>query len=282
VTTPPTDGEQWAREALERLREDRFTPQAISRFLVASHRRAREARAARPALARQSRAWTGIGAGAWCALAAMGAQPYRRRLGGGLASWGAVALMLEWHLGMVETEDGDPRRLGPADALTLLRAWLIPAVADDLDPRLVAIAAATDALDGMAARATRPTRAGRDLEGLVDAALCLAALRTAARTRRLSRVAIAIETIRLAAGVGYAAGVYFAYAEPPDPSLTRAARRTAPLRAGGFAAAGAGRRRCASALLTAGSLCGLVTLWLSARDEAGLPRATASPREDAR
>ena len=179
MTTQPTDGEQWAREALEHLRDDAFTPAAISRFLAASHRRACEARAARPALARQSRTWTGVGAGAWCALAALGVQPYRRRVASGLAWWSGVALMLDWHLGMVETEDGHPRRLGPADALTLLRAWLIPAVADDLDPRLVTIAAATDALDGIAARATRPTRAGRDLEGLVDAALYLAALRTA-------------------------------------------------------------------------------------------------------
>lgn len=266
MTTRPTDGELWTREALERLREDKFTPQAISRFLIASHRRSREARTARPALARQSRAWTGIGAGAWCALAAVDVQPYRRRLARGLAWWSLVALMLEWHLGMVESEDGHPRRLGPADALTLLRAWLIPAVADDLDPRLVTIAAATDALDGIAARATRPTRAGRDLEGLVDAALYLAALRTSARTRRLSRPAIAIETIRVAAGVGYAVVVYFARAGPPDPSLTRAARRTAPLRVAGFAAAGAGRRRCGSALLTSGSLYGLAALWLSAQE----------------
>jgi hypothetical protein len=73
-----------------------------------------------------------------------------------------------WHMGMFETEDGLPRPLGHADALTLSRAWLVPAIADDLDPRLLAIAIATDALDGIAARATEPTRAGRDLEGLVD------------------------------------------------------------------------------------------------------------------
>jgi hypothetical protein len=37
--------------------------------------------------------------------------------------------MLDWHLGMFETDDGRPRRLGPADALTLSRVSLVPTVA---------------------------------------------------------------------------------------------------------------------------------------------------------
>jgi hypothetical protein len=37
--------------------------------------------------------------------------------------------MLDWHLGMAEGGDGRPRaRLSPADAVTLARFWLVPAV----------------------------------------------------------------------------------------------------------------------------------------------------------
>lgn len=265
MAPPRTDGERWARQQLQHLRDARFTPRAIAGFLVASTRRSREVRTARPALARQSRGWLAAGAGAWCALAAAGREPYRRRLGNGLAWWAAVAVMLDWHLGMFETEDGDPRPMGPADALTLSRAWLVPAIADDLDPRLLAIATATDALDGIAARATAATRAGRDLEGLVDTAVFVAALRAAARTRRLARIAIALEAIRLLAGTGYAAGIYFTQADAPDPAVTRAARRTTPLRVAGLASAGAGRRRWGNALVVTGSVASLVALARSAR-----------------
>ena len=268
-----TDGERWAREELRRLLAARFSPAAQARFLAASGRRAREVRAARPALARQSRRWLIAGAAGWCALAAAGLEPYRRRLASGLGWWAAVAVMLDWHLGMVETERGEPRPLGAADALTLGRAWLVPAIADDLHPGLLVIATATDVLDGLAARATAPTRAGRDLEGVVDAAVLLAALRAAARTGRLPGAAIALETTRVAAGTAYAARAYFARAEAPDPTVTRAARVSTPLRVAGLAAAGAGRRGWGTVLVVAGSLTGLAA---AARGGvSGVPRAGA-------
>ena len=80
-----------------------------------------------------------------------------------------TAAMLDWHLGMLETPDGRPSNLGPADAATLLRAWLVPAVADSSSLPLCAIGFATDALDGPLARCTAPTRLGRDMEAVVDA-----------------------------------------------------------------------------------------------------------------
>ena len=52
-----------------------------------------------------------LGAAAWIALALAGVQPFRRRLGPGLAWWAATAAMVDWHLGMVETADGRPRSL---------------------------------------------------------------------------------------------------------------------------------------------------------------------------
>ncbi len=265
VDRPLADGELWARAELERLRTARFRPRAIAGFLVASSRRAGDVRRARPALARQYRRWLATGAGAWCWLAVTGRQPFRRRLIAGMGWWGAVGLMLDWHLGMLETEDGRPRLLGPADALTLARAWLVPVIADDLQPAALLVAAATDVLDGVAARATEPTRAGRDLEGLVDAAVLAAALTTARRTRRLARLTIALETWRLAAGFGYAGLAYFARADAPDPVVTRAARVTTPLRMAGLLVAAAGRRRTGDVLVTMGSMASLAVLARSVR-----------------
>jgi len=271
VERPLTEGELWARAELERLRATRFSPRAVSGFLAASSRRAGEVRRARPALARQYRVWLGAGAGAWCALALAWRQPFRRRFAAGLGWWGTVGIMLDWHLGMLESEDGRPRPLGPADALTLGRAWLVPVIADDLQPAALLLAAATDVLDGMAARATEPTRAGRDLEGLVDASVFMAALVTAGRTHRLARITVALETGRLAAGFGYAVLVYLAQADAPDPAVTRAARITTPLRVAGLIAAGAGRRRWADALVATGSLASLAVLARSALRGPGPP-----------
>ena len=263
--SPPTGegltaGELWAREQLDALRTARFRPRSLGAFLVASQRRAGEVRRARPELARQARAWIGAGAGAWIGLAAAGREPFRGHLASGLGWWTAVAVMLDWHLGMVETEAGEPRPLGPADALTLSRAWLVPAVAAGERPGLLLAAGATDALDGIVARSTRPTRAGRDLEGLADAAVVAAALTASLRTNGLPRSVIALELARTGAGFIYACTAYFARAEAPNREVTGAARLLAPLRLGGLVAAAGGRRRLGSALLGAGSLASLAAL----------------------
>ncbi|MBA2505519.1 MAG: hypothetical protein H0V29_06180, partial [Thermoleophilaceae bacterium] len=146
-----TEGERWARDRLAELERAGFAPRAIADFLMASQRRANETRRERPDLARQARRWTAVGAAAYAFTS-----PPRKPA---LAAWAAVALMLDWHLGMVETEDGEPRPLGPADAATLARAWFIPFAARAPTPALIAAAAATDVLDGRLARASAPTRA---------------------------------------------------------------------------------------------------------------------------
>ena len=235
-----TDGERWAREELERLR---FTPAGVGRFLLASWRRSAEIRRARPDLARRARIWMAVGA----VLYVVAGRPR------GLAWWGATALMLDWHLGMVETEDGRPRNLGTADALTLARAWLVPVALDRPAPVVCLVAAATDALDGPAARRAGPTRAGRNLEGLVDACFTVAALRGARRRGWLGRAPVVAELARIGAGFAAAVAVWFGRAQPPPAALLHAARWSTALRVAGLVTAGRDRRRLAGALLLTGS-----------------------------
>ena len=240
------------------MRAAGFDPPAVARFLRASGLRARETRQARPALARQALTWSAAGALAWVIPAIAGLGPFRERLRPGLTGWALTALMLDWHLGMFESEAGEPRPLGPADACTLARAWLVPLAAQRPGPLVCAIGFASDGLDGALARASVPTRAGRDLEGLVDAAFALASLRGGVRCGGLGRLAATAEAGRLLAGVGVGVGAYFGSGERPDPSLSRAARASTPIRAAGVIAAGLGRRRTANALVSLGTLAAVV------------------------
>ncbi len=244
-----TEGELWAREALDRLRDEGLSGWAFVRFLAASQRRADENRARRPQLAAQARRWSAAGAAAWVIV---GRSPR------GLAWWGLTALMLDWHLGMVETESGEPRPLGPADACTLARSWLVPMAAERAAPVVVAAGFVLDAADGPLARAAVPTRAGRDLEGAVDAAFTAAALRGAVRTGGLARAAATLEAARLASGFAVTCAAYFGHSRPPDRAAARAARRSTPIRAAGLLAAGLGHRRAANALVAAGAVAGVV------------------------
>jgi hypothetical protein len=253
VSEPLTTGELWAREQLALLLEARFGPRAVARFLAASQRRTNAQRRARPQTARRTRCWIGAGAAAWGALALAGREPYRRRAGAFAAWWALTWLMLDWHIGMVETPDGRARDLGPADACTLVRVWLVPAAADTPSPWLCALAFATDGLDGRLARASEPTRIGRDLEGLADWAFAAAALHGAVRRGWLGRGAGRSELVRLGAGLGYALVVWFGSARSPDPRVLHAARVTTPVRAAGLLAAGLGRRRLAGALVSGGA-----------------------------
>jgi len=272
-----TSGELWAQAELRQLRVRRFTPAAVVAFIAASGRRADEVRRARPALARRARRWELTGVAAWSSLAVSGREPFRRRAVSGLAWWGLVAVMLEWHLGMFESEDGEPRNLGTADALTLARAFLVPVIADDLDTTALAAAAVSDVLDGMAARATVPTRAGRDLEGLVDAAVLAAALRCAHRTGRLSPAVIALELGRITAGFGYTVAVYFVRTQPPSETVLRAGRLTTPLRLAGLIVAGRGSRRTADTLLATGSVISILLLAYALRANHQDVRARPAP-----
>ncbi len=225
----------------------------MGRFLLESQRRCNAQRGARPQTARRMRVWVAFGAAAWTALAIAGREPFRRRTEAFAGSWALTWLMLDWHIGMLESEDGEPRNLGAADACTLARVWLAPAAADTPQPWMCALAFATDGLDGQLARASVPTRLGRDLEGLADAAFAVAALRGARRCGWLGRAAAAAELARIAGGLGYALLVWFGSAQAPDPRVLHAARVTTPIRAGGLVAAGLGRRRLADALVLAGA-----------------------------
>ncbi len=254
VASPPlTEGERWARAELARLRDGRFAPPAIARFLLASQRRAGDVRRARPALGRQAWAWSATGAAGWLGLAAAGVEPFRRRLRAGLGWWAACAVMLDWHLGMLETEAGRPRALSAADALTLGRVWLVPVAWDAPRPAVVLAAAVSDMLDGTLARAVEPTRAGRDLEGLVDACFAVAALRGARRTGGLGARAARAEVARQGLGFAYGLWAYFARLGPPDQRWTKTARALTPVRAAGLVAAGLGWRRLADVLVLGGA-----------------------------
>lgn len=198
------------------------------------------------------RTWIGAGSAIWSAAALAGREPFRRRSGAFAAWWALTWLMLDWHIGMLETEAGEPRNLGPADACTLLRVWLVPAAADEPRPWMCALAFASDGLDGRLARATAPTRLGRDLEGVADAAFAVAALRGARRHGRIGAGAARAELARIALGTGYAVVDAFGSAAP-DVAVLRAARPTAPIRAAALAAAGLGRRRLAERLLIVGA-----------------------------
>ena len=251
---PPTEGERWAEDQLRSLLAARFAPRACARFLLASQRRTNLVRRERPAVARQAWLWIAVGAFVWVGLASAGAQPFARRRRLGLGWWAATGLMLDWHIGMVETEDGQPRPLGPADAATLVRVWLAPVAADGPTPAVCAVALASDGLDGALARRGEPTRIGRDLEGLADACFAVAALRGALRRGWLGGPAAALELARLGIGLGYTLSVYFASARAPDATVVRAARLTTPVRAAGLLAAGLGRRRWADGLVSGGAV----------------------------
>lgn len=248
-----TAGELWAREQLAQLRSARFAPLAVARFLLASQRRANEQRAARPQTARRMRACMAGGAAAWAALALARREPFRRRAGAFAAWWALTWLMLDWHIGMLESEDGEPRNLSAADACTLARVWLVPAAADTPRPWICALAFASDGLDGRLARAGVPTRLGRDLEGLADAAFAAAALHGARRRGWIGRAAAGAELARIAVGLGYTVVVWLGSARAPDARVLHAARATTPIRAGGLVAAGLGRRRLADGLIAAGA-----------------------------
>jgi phosphatidylglycerophosphate synthase len=253
---PPTEGERWAQAELARLRAARWAPRAVARFLAESRRRAARTRRERAADARRGASWMAFGAVASLLLPLRrpsAEDPVRDGRAGGWLWWVACALMLDWHLGMLETPDGQPVALGAADALTLARAWLVPVVARDAAPVAVVIGALTDLGDGAVARRTRTTRLGRDLEGLVDACFTVAALSGAVRTGRVSRRAALLELARLAAGSGYAVAVYFGAGHAPRRTLSAGGRRAAPLRMAGLVAAGAGRRRLGDRLLYAGT-----------------------------
>lgn len=256
-----TEGEHWTLAELARLRAGGWRPRAWRDFLWAAQVRANVTRRRRPALAHQEAAWICVGAAAWLVAGRLPAGSSlaraRRR---GLVWWALTAVMLDWHLGMLETAEGRAVGLGAADALTLARAWLCPAVAERADPILLLIGGLSDLADGRLARATRCTRFGRDFDGVVDACFAAAALRGAARSVGVSPVAVRAERARSVAGAAYVSTAYLVVGRAPDPVVRGSGRAAAPVRLAGLVAAGAGRRALADRLLLAATAIALTGL----------------------
>ncbi len=168
-----TEGERWTRELLAELRAARFAPQAWMLFLSRSFERAAWRRRQQRRAARETLALGAVGLGVWLAVGLAG-WPVLSLVGAGW--WIGVVLMLDWHLGMLEREDGRPlRSLGAPNVLSLLRMGLVPAL-PALSPTGLAVALAVaqgvDILDGRLARARdQVTRLGFWLDGSADTLL---------------------------------------------------------------------------------------------------------------
>jgi phosphatidylglycerophosphate synthase len=256
---PLTEGERRTVEALVELRRAGYRPAAWVRFVDGSLERSRATRRERPRLARQGRRWGAFGAAAWI----VAWRCSRRRwdfqvpLGPGLVWWGLVWQMLDWHLGMVEGANGAPRDgLSPADAVTLCRFWLVPALpslarsASGL-PVAIAIGGITDGLDGVLARLRGPTRLGRDLDTTADLAFLTAAAVSARAAGRLTRLGFWALAARHGIGLGSSLVSVFGRAHRP---ATRPRRWGAVLRLGGMALCAGGRGRTGTVALVAGSV----------------------------
>ncbi len=159
--------------------------------------------------------------------------------------------MLWWHLGMVEGPDGARREgLGPAMALTLGRAWLVPALplvagAPWAFATLFAAGALADAADGpVARRRGEETRLGAQADGAVDACFALSAAWTAAAAGWLPAWAAALVTARYLVPPLLIAVVYFARAAAPPREAFVPGRLPGVAVAAGL---GAGRRRAGPA-----------------------------------
>src|SRR3954453_3567280 len=232
------EGEQWSRELLDRLRAERFSLDAWWRFFDDAFRRARVIRGRRPALVRQSRRW---GFAGLAAAVPFGARP--------AASWALWWAMLDWHLGMVEREDGSARPLAPADALTLARLWAAPGVRRHPEPWLVAAGMATDLADGLLARRAGPTRLGRDFDSAADTLFLDSALRGAVERHGLDARLLDLERARLLVGTAVTLASYFGASEPAPRQQNRGL--AAVLAAGGALLAVSGRPRAAESLIGA-------------------------------
>jgi cardiolipin synthase len=259
-----TEGEVWARELLVELWRDRFRTRAWARFLRRSFERAALRRAERPREHQAVRVLAGLGVAGWLAagLAVLGWDA-----AAGAGWWLVVCLMLDWHLGMLERPDGRPLGgLGAANALSLLRAGLAPALLL-VSPRaaggLLLVSGASDVVDGpLARRRDEVTRLGRWLDGAADT-FVLAAASIAAP---LPGWAVALVLVRWALPWIVVAAAYFTGARAPGRDRAVSGRYPGLLLFAGLVAAlfdlpGGGW------LVAAGALGGLATLTASVARE---------------
>lgn len=253
---------------LTALREARFTPTTISSFLRASYDRAALSRAERPGLAAQSRRWIVIGTLATLALREIAARqckpvPQRNTM---LAWLTLQALMLDWHLGMLETPSGERRdALSAADALTLTRAAIAPLAAAAPPDRgwfilLLGLGGMTDLLDGRVARRSGPTRFGRDFDSLADLAFRFAAIRGAGREHWIDQAAYRALTARQALFAGRALWYWFARSQRPPPDSQPLDRWHVPMLLVGLGSGALGHNRTGSRLVTVSAIVGSIGL----------------------
>ncbi len=181
-----------------------------------------------------------------------------------MVAWSAAeAVMLEWHLGMLEDEQGAAAQLDAADALTLARAWLAPVAlrapaAPGLALAVLAAAAFSDVFDGRLARRHRPTRLGRALDPVADVSVLGALALGAHREGLLGPVATRTLLLRLGTPGALAAWRYLGRATAPPVAWATQTRFAAVPVTLGIGAALAGRTRTGSWLISAGSIAALV------------------------
>ncbi|MGH2929577.1 MAG: CDP-alcohol phosphatidyltransferase family protein [Solirubrobacteraceae bacterium] len=176
------------------------------------------------------------------------------------------ALMLDWHLGMLEGPTGEVRdALACADALTLTRAAFAPFAAAAPPDRawfilLLGVAGATDLLDGQLARRTGATRFGRDFDSLADLAFRAAAIHGARREGWIDQTSHRVLIARQALFTARAVWHWFARSHRPPPDPRPLAPWHVPLLLGGLATAALGRPDVADRLLKACALVGSIGL----------------------
>jgi phosphatidylglycerophosphate synthase len=259
-----TEGETWAEELLSELRAGRYRSRAWSRFLGESFARAHAVRRERR---REHRQVLIVGAaGLTASVAVAPVSPWLALAG---ALWALlVTAMLDWHLGMLEDNDGRPlHRLGLPNLLTLVRAATLPAL-PVVPPVLLAMllipVGITDAIDGpLARRRGEETRLGAWLDGGVDTLVRSAAAVGAARHGLLPWWVAALVAGRYALSWLVVSLVYFVRARRPPRAGLFSSKAPGVLMFSGLALA-ALHLPGASTFVVAGAAAGLATFTLTA------------------
>lgn len=220
-------GEAWTRQVLAELRAARFTPAAWVRFLGRSFARSRERRADRQDEHRTVVVLAAAGAAGWLLTLQVGGTLLALA---GAGWWLLLAVMLDWHLGMLERPGGGRvDGVGAANLLTLARGGLAPALlalaGSAAGLTLLLLAGSVDVADGRVARRRgEVTILGTWLDGAVDTLVVGAAALGAALHGLLPAWAASLVLARFALPWGLAAGLYFGRAERPSLDGITAAR----------------------------------------------------------
>jgi phosphatidylglycerophosphate synthase len=260
-----TGGETWTRERLAELRAAHYRPDAWRTFLARSFARAATTRAIRTREHRQLLTLAALGGAAWAVLATLG-WPWLALAG---AAWlAALLLMVDWHLGMLESDAGRPLQgLGAANLVSLLRGAVAPALLAAPPTALLTLllgAGLSDAIDGPLARTRgQASRLGRFLDPGLDAFVLGAAAVDSARLGLLPWWAASLALARYAGQWAGLAVAYFARIEVPRPTGFVPWKLPGPLVFSGLMLACA-HLAMAPTVVAAGALAGLATLTATA------------------